>query len=61
LPQDNDMDLNLELMLEQVALHHARTARSAECRTRHRDDADAIRGRIERRFGMTAGRRSVSA
>ena len=55
------MDLNLELMLEQVALHRARTASSAECRTRHRDDADAIRGRIERRFGMTAGRCSVAA
>ena len=55
------MDLNLELMLEQVALHRARTATSAECRTRHRDDADAIRGRIERRFGLNPGRPAVAA
>ena len=55
------MDLNLELMLEQVAIHRARTASSAECRTRHRDDAEAIRGRIDRRFTHNSGRRAVTA
>jgi hypothetical protein len=55
------MDLNLELMLEQVALHRARTATSSECCTRHRDDADAIRGRIDRRFGRNPALRAVPA
>lgn len=41
------MDLNLELMREQIALHRFTTANSSCSRNQFRSDARAIRHRIE--------------
>jgi hypothetical protein len=45
------MDLNLQLMREQIALHGAGTARSASRRDGHRADARLIRHIINHHFG----------
>ena len=55
------MDLNLELMREQIALHRVASAISAKCRDHHRGAARAIRDRIDVHFGQRSGFRPVTA
>ncbi len=54
------MDLNLELMREQIALHGVTRAVTAKCRDHHRGAARTIREGIDRRFGKL-GFRPVTA
>ena len=55
------MDLNLELMREQIALHGVTNAPSSACRTHHRGAARSIRQRIDVHFGQRSGFRPVAA
>ena len=55
------MDLNLQLMREQIALHGAGTARSASCREGHRLDALMIRRIINHNFNSRSPFPPVSA